>query len=111
PQPVPLHRLIVVLDIEGSTTRTNSARGRLRRMMYTLFEEALRQCGISEDRHDPVIDRGDGALLLIHPVDQVPKTLLLGTFIPMLSELVAEHNEARQGYPFRLRAALHAGEI
>jgi len=49
--------------------------------------------------------------VLIRPVDQVPKTLLLNTFIPTLSELLAAHNADEPGSAFRLRAAVHAGEV
>ncbi|HEU5470819.1 MAG TPA: hypothetical protein VFV67_09205 [Actinophytocola sp.] len=60
-----------------------------------------------------MLDRGDGAILAIHPVDHVPKTLLLTRFVPVLCALLAKHNEAapEHGYRFRLRVALHAGEI
>ncbi|HET9142088.1 hypothetical protein [Actinophytocola sp.] len=112
-QPVllPLHRTIVVVDIEGSTTRTNPAKAWLRQAMYSLLEQALEATGIVERHRDRMVDRGDGVLLPIHPVDDVPKTLLLTTFIPRLSELVAEHNGLRPEHSFRLRAAVHAGEI
>jgi class 3 adenylate cyclase len=107
----PLHRAIVVVDIEGSTTRTNTAKARLRQVMYSLLEAAMRTSGIAEGHHDELVDRGDGALLLIHPVDEVPKTLLLSAFLPKLAELLAEHNRRPPADRLRLRAAVHAGEV
>jgi len=111
PVAVPHHRNIVAVDIEGSTTRTNPAKGRLRHTMYDLFEAALHASGILEDHRDALIDRGDGVLALIHPVDEAPKTLLLNTFVPTLSQLLAEHNERAPLQGLRLRAAVHAGEV
>jgi hypothetical protein len=106
-----LHRAILVVDIEGSTTRTDPARGRLRQAMYNLVRQALRDSGIAEGHHDPLIDRGDGLLVLIRPVDQVPKTLLINKLISTLRRLLAAHNRNRPEHWFRLRAGLHAGEI
>lgn len=108
---LPLYRAIVAVDIEGSTTRNNTAKARLRHVMYDVLEEALQVSGIAEPHHDPLVDRGDGILVLIHPVDQVPKTLLLNKFIPTLSELLADHGDHRPDHKFRLRAAMHAGGV
>ncbi|SMC61660.1 nucleotidyl cyclase domain-containing protein [Kibdelosporangium aridum] len=111
PTPVqPRHRAIVAVDIEGSTTRTNKARASLRNAMYELLEEALLISGIKEHHRD-VIDRGDGAFILIHPVDDAPKTVLLTTVIPTLAELLAQYEPERPDHRFRLRAAVHAGEV
>jgi class 3 adenylate cyclase len=111
PVAVPHHRTIVAVDIEGSTTRTNPAKGRLRHTMYDLFEAALHASGIVDDHRDALIDRGDGVLALIHPVDEAPKTLLLDTFVPTLSRLLAEHNGRSPLQQLRMRAAVHAGEV
>jgi hypothetical protein len=104
----PLHRAIVVVDVEGSTKRLNPAKAILRRVMYEALEQALQISGIAEEHRDPFIDRGDGALVLIRPVDQVPKTLLLTSFLPALNQLLDGHGPDLR---IRLRAALHAGEI
>jgi class 3 adenylate cyclase len=108
----PIHRVILVVDVEGSTSRTNAAKAQLRRAMYGLLEEALWASGITEQARDPMIDRGDGILVLVHPVDQVPKTLLLDTFVPTLRGLLADHNgQQPPDQRFQLRTALHAGEV
>lgn len=111
PVAVPHHRSIVSVDIEGSTARTNPAKGFLRHVMYELIEAALEACGISEEHRDPMVDRGDGVLVLIHPVDEAPKTLLLTTLVPTLSALLGQHNVDRPDHRLRLRAAVHAGEV
>jgi len=108
---VPHHRRIVAVDIEGSTTRTNPAKARLRQVMYDLFEGALEASGIVKDHMDPLVDRGDGVMALIRPVDEAPMTLLLDTLLPTLSRLLAEHNERAPLQKLRLRAVVHAGEV
>jgi class 3 adenylate cyclase len=107
----PMHRTIVAVDIVASTARTNPARAQMRQAMYSLLDEALTRSGIVERHRDRMVDRGDGALVLVHPVDQLPKTLLISTFVPTLSKLIYEHNEGTGASPLQLRAALHAGEI
>lgn len=109
----PVHRSIVVVDVEASTTRTNPERGELRRVLYALLDQAFYVAGINAGNMEPMADRGDGVLILIKPHDDVPKTVLLGVFIPALATLLAEHN-ARVTHPalrMRLRAVVHAGEI
>ncbi len=113
---VPLHRAIVAVDIESSTTRTDPVKAELRRTLYQLFAAALDAAGIHKRHRDAFADRGDGILALIHPVDQAPKTLLINQAIPGLARLLGAHNSSlpvtrdprRQ---LRLRAVLHAGEI
>jgi len=107
----PRHRIILAVDIEKSTNYTNPTKAYLRRVMYTLLEQSLRTSGISENYRDSFVDLGDGAMVLIHPVDEVPKTLLLGTVIPTLGKLLVAHSLARSGQCLRLRAVLHAGEV
>jgi len=113
---LPRHRAIVALDIEQSTSRPDPVKAELRRTIYDLFDQALRSAGICRRHRDRFIDRGDGLLALIHPVDQVPKALLLNRAIPALSKLLADYNAAvppadishRQ---LRIRAVVHAGEV
>lgn len=107
----PCYRTILALDIEASTDRPNPVKGRLRSAMYDLLESALRKAGITERRRDPLVDRGDGVLALIHPLDEVPKTLLLNLVVPTLSRLLREHDARDPERRFRLRAVVHAGEV
>jgi class 3 adenylate cyclase len=104
---LPRHRIILAVDIAGSTTQPNSVKASLRRRMYELFEEALVSGGVLAHHRDPFVDRGDGILVLIHPVDDVPKTLLLSNVIPALEALLCQ----QQGHELRLRVVLHAGEV
>lgn len=99
----PCHRAIVAVDTEDSTARTDSAKIRLRRTLYEVFENALHAAGIEDDLHDPLVDLGDGILAIIHPT--VPKTLLLNTLVPALGEQLTKQHD------LRLRAVVHAGEV
>ena len=113
---LPHYRAILALDIESSTSRPNPIKAELRSKTYELFEVALRRAGISTSHRDKFIDRGDGILALIHPVDQVPKALLLNRAVPVLSRLLADYNASlpRFGHPerqLRIRVVVHAGEV
>jgi hypothetical protein len=109
----PVHRLIFAVDIEGSTERNNPAKGQLRRILYELLERALEAAGITAKHLEPFTDRGDSVLVLIKPHDDVPKTLLLGQLVPILTALLDEHNAAvfRPELRMRLRTVVHAGEV
>ncbi len=109
----PVHRLIFAVDIEGSTARANPAMGELRRILYELLDRALEGAGIGSRHLEPFTDRGDSVLILIKPHDDVPKTLVLGQLVPILTALLAEHNAsvARPELRMRLRAVVHAGEV
>jgi HD domain len=82
-------RVIVALDIEGSTSRPDPVKAELRTMIYELFDAALRSAGISAQRRDRFADRGDGLLALIDPADQA---LLLSLALPAFSRLLAGYN-------------------
>ena len=107
----PRQRIIVACDIEGSSTRKNPAKAVLRADMYEMIEATLIECGITEDAREPFLDRGDGVMLLLRPLDSVPKTLLLHTFVPELSSKLAEHAAKHPARRFRLRVAIHSGEV
>jgi hypothetical protein len=109
----PVYRLIIAVDIEGSTTRTDPVKGELRRVVYDLLEHALDAVGITGNLLEPLADRGDGILALARSHDDVPKTALLDRLIPLLAALLAEYN-AQAAHPalrMRLRAVVHAGDI
>ena len=113
---LPCYRAIVALDIERSTSRPDPVKGELRSKTYELFEAALRKAGIDSCHHDRFVDRGDGILALIHPVDQAPKTVLLNRLVPVLSRLLADYNaslpqHSQQQRQLRLRVVMHAGEV
>jgi class 3 adenylate cyclase len=108
---IPRHRAIVAVDIEGSTTRTNSVRALLRNVLFQLLDEAFTTGGVGRKHREPFVDRGDGALCLVRPFDQVPKTLLLATVVPALAGLLEHHARSLPDLAFRLRVAVHAGEV
>jgi hypothetical protein len=109
----PVPRLILAVDVEGSTLRTNLIKGELRRTTYALLDQALRGTGIDRIHMEQPIDRGDGVLLLFRPHDAVPRTLVLGQLIPRLAALLVEHNTAvaEATLRLRLRAVVHAGQV
>jgi hypothetical protein len=116
PAALPSYRTIVALDIERSTSRPNPIKGELRNKTYELFEAALSKAGIDSCHHDEFIDRGDGILALIHPVDQAPKTLLLNRVVPSLSQFLTDYNDSlpQRSQPqrqLRIRVVMHAGEV
>ena len=109
----PVHRSIIAVDLEGSTTRTNPAKGEIRRAMYDVLGHALEAVAITGNRLEPLADRGDGVLVLVKPHDDVPKTVLLDRLVPLLTAQIAEHN-ARAPLPalrIRMRVVVHAGEV
>ena len=113
---LPHYRAIVALDIERSTSRPDSVKAELRNKTYELFDTALHAAGIHKRHRDRYIDRGDGLLALIHPVDQVPKALLLNRAIPALSSLLADYNASlpdpsRLQRQLRVRVVTHAGDV
>ena len=113
---LPHYRAILALDIERSTSRSNPVKAELRNKTYELFEAALRKAGISTRHRDRFVDRGDGILALLHPVDQVPKALVLNRVIPLLSRLLAGYNESLPRFgqlerQLRMRVVMHAGEV
>lgn len=116
PAGLPSHRIIVALDIERSANRSNPIKGELRNKIYELFETALRASGIDRRHRDQFIDRGDGVLALIHPVDQAPKPLMLNRVVPLLNQFLGDYNASvrRHSQPqreLRIRAVIHAGEV
>jgi hypothetical protein len=113
--PLPVHRSILAVDIEGSTQRTNTVKGELREQVYRLVMGALAVTGIGSQYYDPLTDRGDGVLVLLRPADEFPKPLLLSRLIPALAGLLAAYNNGvppiEQPRMLRLRAVVHAGEV
>jgi hypothetical protein len=113
---LPHHRTIFAVDIESSTTRTNPIKAELRTTLYELSDAALCSAGIYERHRDRFVDRGDGLLALIHPVEQASKVPLLSRAIPTLNQLLTDYNASlpRLGRPerqLRIRAVVHAGEV
>jgi class 3 adenylate cyclase len=116
PTGLPHYRAIVALDIECSTSRPDPVKAELRNKTYELFDAALCSAGIHGTHRDRFIDRGDGVLALIYPVDQAPKALLLNHAIPSLNRLLTDYNaslppRSRLQRQLRVRVVIHAGEV
>jgi hypothetical protein len=110
------YRVIIALDIEGSTSRPDPVKAELRTMLYELFDTALHSAGIYPRHRDRFIDRGDGLLALIRPADRAPKALLLNRVIPEFGRLLSTYNtslplRARPQRQIRVRVVLHAGKV
>ena len=108
---LPFYRSI--LDIEGSTQRTNPIKEELRELVYRLVMGALGVAGMDIQDCDPFTERGDGVLILLRATDDFPKAFLLSRLIPALADLLSAHNNgispAEQTRILRLRAVVHAG--
>jgi len=107
------HRVIIALDIENSTSRSDPVKAVLRTMLYELFDAALRSAGVSARRRDPFADRGDGLLALLDPADQA---LLFDLVIPAFGQLLAGYNASLpepggRDRQLRARIVMHAGNI
>ena len=109
--PRPVHRTIVVIDVEGfgDRRRTNRHQVAVRDGLYRAVGEGFQQVEIPWDA-DAREDRGDGMFVLIPP--EVPKSLLVEALPSALVAALEAHNRARTGQErIRLRMALHAGEV
>ncbi|MEU5265405.1 hypothetical protein [Amycolatopsis sp. NPDC021455] len=105
------HCTIVVVDVEGfgSRGRTNPNRLRVRHGMYRALERAFAAAGIPwcGCRHS---DLGDGVLVLASA--EIAKTLFADLLLGALADELAGHNGVHPPQErFRLRLALHAGEV
>jgi class 3 adenylate cyclase len=108
---VPIHRTIITVDVEGYTKRTNVERGLVREDLYKIFGRGLVDSGITEELREPLVDLGDGVMAFIRPADTLPKTRLITTFVPLLRELLEAHASDSPARQFRLRVAMHAGDV
>ncbi|QMU74573.1 hypothetical protein GXW83_01000 [Streptacidiphilus sp. PB12-B1b] len=102
-----LHRWIMVLDVEGFSTRLDPPQGMLREEMYRVLDESQAEAGLAAGDLD-VEDRGDGALLVARP--DLPPRLLAGRFVRALHDVLLERSQGTDsGYGLRLRLSMHQG--
>ncbi len=107
----PVHRTIVVFDVEGfgDRHRTNRDQVAVRQGLYRTVGAAFQQAGLPWDAGSRE-DRGDGLFVLIGP--EAPKSLFVESLPSALVTALDAHNRAHPGpQRIRLRMALHAGEI
>ncbi|TCO62915.1 hypothetical protein [Actinocrispum wychmicini] len=106
-----VHRTIIAVDIEdfGDPARTLPHQLGTRAGLYTVVEQALCAAGVLWD-HCRVEDRGDAVFLLVPP--DVPKESLVDIAPQALARAVRAHNNtSHDRQRFRLRMAVHTGEI
>ncbi|MGH3409263.1 MAG: hypothetical protein ACRDRJ_43240, partial [Streptosporangiaceae bacterium] len=106
-----VHRTIVAVDVEGfgSRNRTNRNQLAIRNGLYRAVRHAFGQAGIPWTQRDHE-DRGDGMFILVG--SEVPKARFVESLLPALAQAIRDHNDALQDPErFRLRLALHAGEV
>src|ERR1035438_2460962 len=108
---VPVHRTIVVVDVQGfgDRRRTNPHQLAVRDGLYQALKQAFRAAAIPWEGCQPE-DRGDGVLFLAPA--EVPKSGFAEVLPEALAEALRAHNDAhRAEEQIRLRMALHAGEV
>ena len=108
----PVHRGIVAVTVHHETRLSRATRDELRREAYRLLDAALVESGILPRHRDEITCYREGLVAPIRPVDEVPKTLLIGAVAPTLGRLVAERNAVHPTGPvLRLRVVVHSGEV
>ncbi len=101
-------RIIIACDIEGSTAKMSAEAAR--DVLYAWVEKALLDCRITQAVGEPVHHTGNGVVTLVRSGDRVHQTLL-HAFVPALSRKLVEHAALQPDRMFRLRVAIHAGEV
>jgi hypothetical protein len=99
-------RAIVGVDVEGSTNLTDSEKRNLREQLYRQLDFSLLRSHLML-LSDPLLDRGDGAMILLRASTQV----VLSSFVPELLQFLASHNARHLAGGFRLRVAVHVGHV
>lgn len=100
---------MVAVDIEGSGGRGDVALLRIREVLLTLFQEALKESGIAwqECRFH---DLGDG-IRIIAPAWAPKARLIHPLFHELVVRLHAHNRTAARSTRIRVRVALHAGDV
>lgn len=108
---LPKHYSILAVDVEGFSDpyRDDRARLAVRANLYQVLRESFQSAGLSWPP-DGYEGQGDGAIMLISPL--VPKVLLIDPLLACLAAALTDHNrDVRLAERFRLRCAVHAGEV
>ncbi len=106
-----VHHSIVVTDIEkfSDPARTNLDQLAIRHGHYKVIRQAFSRAHVDWDECTTE-DRGDGVLVLVP--SNVPKVRLAASMLSKLGGALREHNASCSTRTrFRLRIALHAGEV
>ncbi|MEU1126690.1 adenylate/guanylate cyclase [Streptomyces sp. NPDC005899] len=100
----PAHATLLVADIERFSSRDGADQMRTREAMYGEFRDAFTEPVWSSCLHE---DRGDGLLVVVP--QQIPKSVLLGEFLPRLDTALGRRR--RSDPLLRMRIAVHAGDV
>lgn len=105
----PVHRSLVVVDIEDYSRRLNQGHLDLRKALRQILDEAFDSVGI-EIIPGEQQDQGDAFLTLVKP--DVSKVALLDKLVRELENALRRCNRYRANEErIRLRVALHSGEV
>ncbi|MBL1067746.1 hypothetical protein [Streptomyces sp. 7-21] len=105
----PVHRTILLADIEKSGQGDDVVQQVRRDQMYETVQSALEAAGV-RPADTRLEDRGDGVMALIQP--HVPKTALLRALLTQLPPRLYDYNRlAAHSARVRLRMVLAAGEV
>jgi RNA polymerase sigma factor (sigma-70 family) len=104
-----VHRAIMWVGIEGSAGLPVGEQLAARDVLYRVLDQALAFTGVARQATH-FEDRGDGPLVLVPPT--TPIRLLVEVIPQALADLLHRHNvESLPGARFRVRLAIHAGEV
>ncbi|GGW61699.1 adenylate/guanylate cyclase domain-containing protein [Streptomyces xantholiticus] len=105
----PSNRTILLMDIEGSGSRTDVEQAVIRRMLYAVLRETLSAAFVEATEYRSE-DRGDGVFVLIDP--GVPKPALIRALLTTTPMRLRSNNRlAAAGSQVRLRLVVHTGEV
>lgn len=105
----PVHKTLLVLDIEKFGPRRHIEQAEAQRVMYACLRKVLLTAGI-EQTSTHTEDRGDGVFVVLDA--DVPKAKLIRSVLTELPTALYDHNRlASDGAKIRMRAAVHAGDV
>jgi hypothetical protein len=108
---LPTYKSILAFDVEGFSEpyRDDRARQAVRAGLYHVLRESFHAARLAwpPGQHE---DRGDGVIALVSPL--IPKVLLIDPLLSCLRATLSAYNRtAPLAERFRLRCAIHAGEV
>ncbi|MYT27912.1 MULTISPECIES: hypothetical protein [unclassified Streptomyces] len=105
----PVHKSLVLFDVEGFGRRSGAEQAMIRRMLYSVVHDTLRAAQVEPTEYRTE-DRGDAVLVIVGGA--VPKPQLLRAALTETpTQLLHANRLASAGTQVRLRVVLHAGEV
>ncbi|EGD43664.1 serine/arginine repetitive matrix protein 2 [Nocardioidaceae bacterium Broad-1] len=105
----PVHKTLLVLDIEKFGPRQHIEQAEAQRVMYGFLEQVLAKAEI-EQTSARVEDRGDGVFVVLDA--DVAKAKLIRSILTELPTALYDYNRlASDTAKIRMRAAVHAGDV